>query len=133
LEPVTAPAGNVLAALDAELDKLLADWTQTLLDNLEDPTIQGNLELLKAEERQLIRDFLSRRALPEPISQSFLHAVREALSGLSKLAISTEALKSALLAGGSPMTLEEMKKRFEAYLAEVAKGQDVSKLRIVLE
>jgi succinate dehydrogenase flavin-adding protein (antitoxin of CptAB toxin-antitoxin module) len=122
-----------LAALDAELDTLLAGWTKTLLDNLEDPTIQGNLDLLKATDRQLIQDFLSNRTLPDPISQTFIHAVQEALSGLSKVVIATEALKQALLAGGSPMTVDEMKKRFEAYLGEVAKGKDVSKLRIVLE
>jgi energy-coupling factor transporter ATP-binding protein EcfA2/succinate dehydrogenase flavin-adding protein (antitoxin of CptAB toxin-antitoxin module) len=133
LESAPAPAGNLLAALDAELDTLLAGWTKTLLDNLEDPTIQGNLDLLKATDRQLIQDFLSNRTLPDPISQTFIHAVQEALSGLSKVVIATEALKQALLAGGSPMTVDEMKKRFEAYLGEVAKGKDVSKLRIVLE
>lgn len=133
LEPVTAPAGNMLVALDNELDTLLADWTRTLLENLEDPTIQGNLELLKIEERQLIRAFLTSRTLPDPISQTFIQAVQEALSGLTKLVVQTEMLKQALLAGGSPMTIEEMKKRFEAYLAEIGKGKDVSKLRIVLE
>lgn len=133
LEVVTAPASNLLAALDNELDQLLADWTRILLDNLEDPTIQGNLELLRADERPLIQEFLARRVLPNPLSPAFIHAMQEALSGLTKMVIKSDDLRQALLAGGSPMTLEEMKKRFDAYVGDLAKGKDVSKLRIVLE
>jgi hypothetical protein len=40
-EPPAAPAGTVLDGLDDELDKLVANWTQTLLANLEDPTTKG--------------------------------------------------------------------------------------------
>lgn len=42
-------------------------------------------------------------------------------------------LRTALLSGGSPCTLQEMKKRFEDYLGELAKGKDLSKVRIVVE
>ena len=50
--------------LDNELDTLVADWTQTLLHNLEDPTTQGNLKLLKPASRTLVDTFLQGRALP---------------------------------------------------------------------
>ena len=130
---MAASAGNLLAALDNELDTLLADWTQTLLGNLEDPTVQGNLELLKAEDRQLIQAFLTSRALPHDVDQAFVHAVQESLTGLTKVVVKTEELREALLVGGSPITLDEMKKRFEAYLNQVTQGKDARKLRIVLE
>jgi len=48
------PAANVLKQLDDELDHLLDGWQQTLLDNLEDPIIQANFDLLKASARELI-------------------------------------------------------------------------------
>jgi hypothetical protein len=133
LEAATAPVSNLLAALENELDQLLADWTRILLDNLEDPTIQGNLELLRPDERPLIQEFLARRVLPSPLSPAFIHAMQEALSGLTKMVIKSDDLRQALLNGGSPMTLEEMKKRFETYTGDLAKGKDTSKLRIVLE
>ena len=47
--------------------------------------------------------------------------------------VTTDELRAALLAGGSPATLGEMKKRFEAYLDDKAKGKDAGKVRIVLE
>src|SRR5690606_8460585 len=36
------PAANVLKQLDDELDRLLENWVQTLVENLEDPIIQSN-------------------------------------------------------------------------------------------
>jgi hypothetical protein len=53
------PAANVLKALDDDLDRLLDGWQQTLLDNLDDPIIQANLELLKASQRDHVRGFLA--------------------------------------------------------------------------
>ena len=132
-EGVGAPAATVLEHLDEELDKLLEDWTQTLLVNLEDPTTRGNLDLLKPEPRKLVDAFLERRKLPEELGQDFIHALQEVLSGLVKVAVKTEDLRAALLKGGSPATPAEMKKRFEEYLDELTKGNEPGKVRIVLE
>jgi len=123
----------VLDHLDTELDKLLDDWTQTLLANLEDPTIRDNVALLKPEPRKLVDAFLKERKLPEGLGQDFIHALQEVLSGLVKVAVKTEGLRAALLKGGSPATPAEMKKRFEEYLDELTRGNEPGKVRIVLE
>jgi hypothetical protein len=128
-----APAATVLEHLDTELDKLLDDWTQTLLANLEDPTTRGNLDLLKPEPRKLVDAFLKERKLPDELGQDFIHALQEVLSGLVKVAVKTEDLRAALLKGGVPATPAEMKKRFEEYLDELTKGNEPGKVRIVLE
>ncbi|WP_217125923.1 DUF6079 family protein [Hydrogenophilus thiooxidans] len=132
-EGMGAPAVTVLEQLDTELDRLLEDWTQTLLTNLEDPTTRGNLDLLKPEPRKLVDAFLERRKLPEELSQEFIQALKEVLSGLVKVAVKTEDLRAALLKGGVPATPAEMKKRFEEYLDELTKGNEPGKVRIVLE
>jgi hypothetical protein len=132
-EAPAAPAATVLDHLDTELDKLLEDWTQTLLANLEDPTTRGNLDLLKPEPRKLVDAFLKERKLPDELSQDFIHALQEVLSGLVKVAVKTADLRAALLKGGSPATPAEMKKRFEEYLDELTKGNEPGKVRIVLE
>jgi hypothetical protein len=127
-----APASAVLETLDSELDTLVADWTQTLLANLQDPTTQGNLELLKPVSHKLLNTFLQDRALPGT-AQEFILAMQEVLSGLVKVAVKTGHLRTALLVGGSPATPTEMKKRFETYLDELTKGKEPGKVRIVLE
>jgi hypothetical protein len=132
-EPITGPAGAVLDGLDDQLDTLAENWTGTLLANLEDPTTKDNLDLLKPARRKLVDGFLQQRALPESLSQEFIHALREALSGLAKVSVKVDDLRAALLSGGSPATPAEMKKRFEEYLDQLTKGKEPGKVRIVLE
>ena len=132
-EPPTVLAGVALDSLDEELDKLVANWTQTLLTNLEDPTTKSNLDLLKPKPKKLVNGFIKKRELPDDLTQDFIHALSEVLSGLQKVPVTTEDLRTALLSGGSPATPAEMKKRFEEYLDKLTKGKEPGKVRIVLE
>lgn len=132
-EPTAAPAISVLDGLDDELDKLVESWTQTILNNLEDPTTRANLDLLKPEPRKLVNNFIKKRSLPDKIDQDFIHALKEVLSGLLKVSVKTTDLRAALLSGGSPVTLAEIKKRFEEYLDQITKGKEPDKVRIILE
>jgi hypothetical protein len=127
------PAANVLKQMDGELDQLLEGWQQTLLDNLDDPIIQSNLDLLKASARELIKKFVASKKLADPVSPDFVSAVQEALSGLEKVRVSGDDIKAALLRGGSPAKPDELRERFESLLREQSKGKDASKLRFVVE
>jgi hypothetical protein len=127
------PATNVLKALDDELDHLREGWQQTLLDNLEDPTIQANFDLLKTSAREFIKQFLTSKKLPDPVPPDFISAVQDALSGLEKVRLTGDDIKAALLRGGSPAKPEELRERFESFLREHSKGKDVTKLRFVVE
>jgi hypothetical protein len=42
-------------------------------------------------------------------------------------------LREALLAGGSPATPAELKKRFDDHLDHLSKGQEPGKVRVILE
>jgi len=132
-EAVDIPAGSLLSEMDNRLEQLLAEWTQTLLGNLEDPMTRENVNLLRDEQKPLVIDFLRSRTLPDPLNKEFIQAVQDVLSGLVKVVVKTPDLQKALLSGGSPCTLQEMNKRFESYLRELAKGKDLAKVRIVLE
>lgn len=127
------PAANVLKQLDDELDRLIDGWTQTLLDNLDDPIIQENFDLLKPAARSLVDGFISSNALPDPVTPEFVAAIQEALSGLEKINVSSADIRQALLQGGSPATPEDLRKRFESFLSDRCKGKDTTKLRFVVD
>ncbi len=61
LETAMGVAGAALAALDEKVDRLLADWTWTLLVNLDDPSIRENLTLLAPVQREQVTVFLEKR------------------------------------------------------------------------
>ncbi len=127
------PSANVLKQLDDELDRLIDGWRQTLLDNLDDPIIQENFDLLKTAARSLVDGFISSKTLPDPVTPEFVAAVQEALSGLEKINVSSAEIRQALLQGGSPATPEDLRKRFDFFLNDRCKGKDTTKLRFVVE
>lgn len=126
-------AANALTQLDAELDRLLAGWQKALLDGLDDPTTQANLDLLTAAARKLIQSFVASKTLPDPVTPDFVSSVQEALSGLEKITVTGDDIMKALLHGGSPATPEDLRKRFETFLNERCRGKDATKLRFVVE
>lgn len=128
-----APAEQVLAQLDDDLDRLLADWTRTLLVNLDDPATRQNLSLLRPERAKRVSAFVAEAELPDVLEPEFVEALQEVLSGLVKVVVTAEDLKAVLLAGGSPASPIEMKARFVGFLDGLAKGQDPAKVRVVLE
>jgi hypothetical protein len=132
-EMIAGPAGKILEQMDDELDGLLAAWTQTLLANLEDPTTRENLSLLKPEPKKQVDFFVKKGGLLDTLEQDFIQALQEVLSGLVKVVVKAEDVRAALLIGGSPASPAEMKKRFERYLDDLAKGKEPSKVRVVLE
>ena len=73
------------------------------------------------------------RELPEPISTNFVKALQEALTGLEKVVITYADLRDALVQGGIPCTVEELKSRFDTYVVELTKGKDAKKTRVVVE
>ena len=133
-EPVgSAAASTLLAQLDDELDQFLSDWTGTLLANLDDPVTLENLSLLTPERERRVAAFVEAGEMPDPLEPEFVEAIREVLSGLVKVAVKTEELRAALLAGGSPASPAEMIARFAGYMDSLVKGQDAGKVRVVLE
>jgi Family of unknown function (DUF6079) len=126
-------AGAQLEQLDNYLDVLLTGWTNTLLGNLEDPITQANLELLKADDRELLEGFIATRELPAPLDNNFVHALKEVLLGLVKISLKVQGLQQALQVTDGPATPAEMKKRFDAYIDQLTRGKDPAKVRIVLE
>ena len=56
----------------------------------------------------------------------------ELLSGLEKSFLDRR-IRDALLSGGCPITVDEMKGRFDAYVNERVKGKEAGRIRIVLE
>ena len=127
------PAATVLKQIDHELCRLLENWVQTLVDNLEDPIIQSNFELLADSSRKIVSGFAETGTLPDMVTPGFIAIVQEALSGLEKITVTGEDIKQALLQGGSPTTPEDLRKRFETLLNDRCKGKDATKLRFVVE
>ena len=133
MEDTSISAQTRLNNQKAELDTIHKCWTKSLLNDLADPVIQSNFELLKALQKKMLKEFMDAKELPDEISQEFLAAIQHALSGLAKLPVRLDDLKKTLFPDGSPATPAEFKERFTAYLDQILKGRDAAKVRLVME
>lgn len=133
-EPANAPAAQVLTAVNQQLDRLVEEWTHTLLTNVEDPTVTEKIELVTDRAgKAALAAFLKARTLPSSVDTVFVKALQEVLSGLQKVVLNKDDLQAALLRGGLPCTVPELRERFDAHLAELNRGKETAKIRIVLE
>jgi len=55
------------------------------------------------------------------------------MSGLHKVIITGDGVRAALLTGGVPCTVEELKRRFDQHVAALTRGKDVARVRVVVE
>lgn len=134
----TSPSSATVTVVEQEinqlnlfLEQLYADWTQILLTELENA--ENRHELLKTAYRDQLNNFLQHRVLPDEVTPAFVEAVQEGLAGLIKVTVNLEDLQDALRAGGSPVTVMEMQRRFEDYLRQLILNQEVSQIRILLK
>jgi len=132
-EDLSIAASQKLEQLENKLEYLIKDWTQNLLDNLEDPVTHDSLNLLAADERSLIDTFIANKALPQPIEEGFVKALRQVLQGLVPVELTARQIEQALFGQGSAATVEQLKTRLDQFLSEQCRGQDVTKIRIVLK
>lgn len=127
-------AGDAITKLDAQLDELVTNWTNLLLSNLEDPTVASNIDLLSHDAgRKAIESFRKKRVLPEPVPAALVKALQEVLQGLERVVLREAELRAALIEGGTPCTLPELKQRFDAFVAALTKGKDPARVRLVVE
>ena len=129
----TASADATLSAVDDELDTLTNAWTRTLLANLQDSTAKESIALLEPEDRKLVTAVIDAGQLPNSVDDGFVQALKEALSGLEKVLVPVDALRNALLAGGSAATPDELKQRFGQFVDDLAKGAPAGRARLVVE
>ena len=125
-------AADAIRAIDAQIDEMLASWTQNILNNLEDPVTKANLSLLHADEKAGIQKFIEKREFEFPLDPTLVKALKQVLGGLLKVSINARDLEVALQSGG-PAKLDELQQRFADYIEKAARGKDPNKIRIVLE
>lgn len=125
--------GMVLSQLDEEIDNILDGWRRIMLDFVSDPGVASGLELLETEQKRVINEFRDRGKLPDEITDHFIQGMQLLFRGLDGVALPVSELKQDLVGDGGPCTVEEIRRRFDKYLAGVLGGRDPGKVRIIIE
>jgi hypothetical protein len=136
-QPVTqttgSPVNELLNQLDERLDRMLQEWTKSLQESLQEEGVQRDFDLLSGSRRPLVEKFSQSGHLPEDLNGAFVEDVKQVLSGLQRVLLRTDKLVNSLQQGGSPVTRDELERRFRSYLDDLLKHNTVSKVRIVID
>lgn len=132
-EEIGGSASQQIDLMDEQLDHLIEQWTNTLLNNLDDPMTQANVkELLHEDDRQIIQSFIDSKELPDPVDGNFVQTLKTILCGLQKVPIKKEEFLKIVSSIG-PSTPNEIKQAVNDYIDRLTKGTDQAKVRIVIE
>lgn len=133
VETFVSAGSQMIDRMDAQLDQIVEQWTKTLLNNLDDPMTQANVnELLHEDDRQIVKAFMVSRELPDPIDDNFVQTLQTIFAGLQKVPVQKIDLLKVVSDLG-PSTLDEFKRAVNDYVDSLARGKDPAKVRIVLE
>lgn len=125
-------ASDKLNSLEVQLNNLYEDWTNILINSLEDPLILDNKKLLTKGQQEIIDDVIIKKALPEVIDTFFVQTFNTLFSELDKVTINIDELESIILSMG-PCTVLELKSRLNSFIDNIAVGKDIDKLRIIMQ
>lgn len=126
------PIYGVLDEVEEDIDQLYDNFTNILLENIEDPMIKGNIPYLEQSQQDNINRFLEERELPEYIENDFITGVNILLSGIEKIELTSEEIANAIT-GNSSITIENLKRNFDKFIDNLTKGKDESKIRIIIK
>lgn len=132
-EDLSVSASVRLQNLEAELDQIVVSWTNSLLENLNDPTTKESILLLSDRDRGLVEKFIATGQFPKQVDEELVKAMRQVLQGLVPVELHRDEVEQALFVEGSAATIDQLKQRFDEFLGKKCKGQDVSKVRVVLK
>lgn len=121
-----------LETLEDELGELLNNWTNTFLNNFNDSVVKENIALLRPEQQELVQQFITQQSFTMPIDLRLIQAINDLLKGINKVEITLDQITS-MMANGSPLTVEELRKRFETMIQETVGNQPANRIRVMLK
>lgn len=121
-----------LDLIENKMESLLIEWTNTLINTISDPLVLAQKDYLNNDQRTIIENFLSNKALPETVDNFFVGSINALLVGFEPVVIQTEELMHKIDEIG-PCDIESFKIKLNNIIAEYIKGKDRDKLRIVVK
>lgn len=131
--PVEINATDLVQQCEDGIADLHRIWTSQLLSDLDDPSVQSSRKLMGADAKKLIDDFLAAKVLPADVSDAFINTMNDCFKGVKKKSVKASDFARRIAGDGTPLKVEDLRARFEAWLKEQVGSDDSNSVRFVLE
>lgn len=131
--PVTGPSAEArLEQIEVRANEMLTTWRETLRDNLNDPELAEQIGLLASGQRTMIDAFRDAGKLPDPLTDEFVSAVDQVFRRFEIRTIDAGSLLKHLFPGDAAAAPDELRDRFDEYVAASTANAAQDRVRIIL-
>lgn len=131
--PVTGPSAEArLEQIEVRAGEMLTTWRDTLHDNLNDPELAEQIGLLTAGQRTMIDTFRDSGKFPDPITDEFVSAVDQVFRRFEIRTIDSGDLLKHLFPGNAAAAPDELRERFDEYVAAATANAAQDRVRVIL-
>ncbi|MBO8173526.1 MAG: ATP-binding protein [Bacillaceae bacterium] len=120
-----------LDVLETQLQDLFSNWTQMIINNLKSDEVRSNIPLLKMEQQVMVNELIRTGEFALPIEPKLIATIKELLQGIERVEITQQDLFE-MMGYGSPLTVDEVRTRFEKLLREKIGSNATTRVRIML-
>src|SRR5690606_29220462 len=103
-----------------------------LRDNLNDPELAEQIGLLAVGQRTMIETFRDSGQLPDPLTDDFVSAVDQVFRRFEIRTIDSSDLLKHLFPGDAAAAPEELRERFDEYVAAATANAAQDRVRVIL-
>lgn len=130
---VSGPSAEArLEQIEVRANEMLTIWRETLRDNLADSELAEQIGLLAAGPRVMIEEFRDSGQFPDPLTDEFVSAVDQVFRRFEIRTIDSGDLLKHLFPGDAAATPEELRDRFDEYVAAATANAAKDRVRVIL-
>lgn len=117
--------------LEEQLDSILEKWTTAMRSVFKDPSVQENMDILNANDKQLVEDFRTAKVeLTADNASRLRNLIAQFAQGIDKVEITMEDIRKQL---SKPLTPQEAIDTLTSYIDGLCAGKERNKVRIIIK
>jgi hypothetical protein len=131
--PIDGPSASArLEECERRADRLLSQWTDTLVDSLNEREMTEQIGYLSdASAQAKIGALAQTRALPNPIDRAFIEALNQVFTRVDIRHVSPRELTAALFPDTSPVTAEQLRARLDGLIDSMTSDATPERVRFL--
>ncbi len=117
--------------LEEQLDNILDKWTTAMRSVFKDPSVPENMDILNANDKQLVEDFRTAKVeLTADNASRLRNLIAQFAQGIDKVEITMEDIRKQL---SKPLTPQEAIDTLTNYIDGLCAGKERNKVRIIIK
>jgi len=117
--------------LEEQLDNILDKWTTAMRSVFKDPSVQENMDILNANDKQLVEDFRTGKVeLTADNASRLRNLIAQFAQGIDKVEITMDDIRKQL---SKPLTPQEAIDTLTSYIDGLCAGKERNKVRIIVK